>query len=518
MSMKKIAILLAIIFAFFSTNSCSSDWLDTKPTGSTSSTTIFESIENATLAINGLNRLMMQNKLGNQGYNGEGTIKMYFGNYTGNNMSINLPGWTNTINGDHMDNRTALADNYPWWYYYHVIGNANSILMYIDNVVGPDSEKSFIKAQALTFRAYCFFMLSQLYCNRWVDSNNGSSRGIVLRIDVSDGDQALSTLSEVYAQVYSDLDEAIALFTSALANKKDRDGCNNVNIDVAYATYARAALTRSDYSTALAMASKARAKYPLMSAAEWGDGFCYPNKEWIWSSWGSVTDTPGYYYFHAYIAYPSLSSGVRNTPRCISRKLFVQIPTTDIRRRFFLDPTGYTYTTSTGLAGTQLKALAFQLWPRLDASSVAYAYMQFKFDLIEQPGVGHLNHFRSSEMLLIEAESKYFLNDATGAQNALIELNRSTGRDPEYTCTKTGAELLADIKFYRSLELWGEGFDWFDLKRWKDPIQRHAYADGGNFIEAQAVTINPDAKNGWTWIIPNTETDYNKAITGDGWQ
>ena len=517
--MKNITILPVILLAFFSTNSCSSDWLDTKPTGSTASTTIFESIENATLAINGLNRLMMQNKLGNQGYNGEGTIKMYFGNYTGNNMSINLPGWTNTINGDHMDNRTQLADNYPWWYYYHIIGNANSILMYIDNVPGPDSEKKFIKAQALTFRAYCFLMLSQLYCYRWMDSNNGASRGIVLRVDVSDGDLALSTLSQTYTQIYNDLDEAITLYTSALANGKDRvGGCHNVNIDVAYAVYARAALTRQDYSTALAMATKARAKYPLMNVQEWSSGFCMPNKEWIWSSWASVTDTGGYYYFHAYIAYPSSMSGVRSTPRMISKKLFQQIPATDIRRRFFLDPTGYSYTTATGLAtGSELDAVARRMWPRLPSANVTYAYMQFKFDLIEQPGVGHLNHFRSSEMLLIEAEAKYFLNDATGAQNALVALNRTTGRDPEYTCTKTGEALLAEIKFYRSVELWGEGFDWFDLKRWKDPIQRHNYANGGNFIDAHAVTINPDAKNGWTWIIPNTETDFNKAITGDGW-
>ena len=67
------------------------------------------------------------------------------------------------------------------------------------------------------------------------------------------------------------------------------------------------------------------------------------------------------------------------------------------------------------------------------------------------------------------------------------------------------AELLEEVKLYRRIELWGEGFDWFDLKRWKEPLVRHTYADGGNFITDFAVTITPDQKNEWTFQIPNPE-------------
>jgi len=42
-----------------------------------------------------------------------------------------------------------------------------------------------------------------------------------------------------------------------------------VNIDVAYAVYARTAITIEDYSKALEMAGKARANYPLMSVSEY---------------------------------------------------------------------------------------------------------------------------------------------------------------------------------------------------------------------------------------------------------
>lgn len=97
-------------------------------------------------------------------------------------------------------------------------------------------------------------------------------------------------------------------------------------------------------------------------------------------------------------------------------------------------------------------------------------------------------------------------------QSLLVELNKNSGRDPGYTCTKTGADLLNEIKFYRAVELWGEGFDWFDMKRWGDPIDRHTYEDGGNFLAALAVKIQPQEKNKWTWKIPVKETDYNHDV------
>ena len=507
--MKKIVLLSTIILGISFIYSCSGDWLDTKPTSSTATSTIFETTQNAALAVNGLSKMMSLQYIGSQGFNGEGTIKMYHGNYPGNNFFVNLPGWANTCNGTYHDNLTATYTVFPWYYYYKIIGNANSIILNIDDAAGPDSEKEFIKAQALTFRAYCYLMLAQLYSYRWVDSNNGSANGVVLRLDSSDGDMPLSTLAETYAQIYADLDEAISLYTSSRLNRKYN---YEMNIDVAYAVYARAALTRQDYATALSMASKARAGYALMSVADYRAGFCNPTSEWIWSIWGSSDETLYFYSYFAYIAYSSTASAVRTTPKCISRELFEKIPKSDIRRALFLDPEGYTYTTSTGVAGAPLAAYARELFPDLDPTATIYAYMQFKINLNDQAGVGHLNNFRSSEMLLTEAEAKYFLNDIAGAQNALNELNRTSGRDPEYNCTATGTDLLNEIKIYRGLELWGEGFDWFDMKRWNDPIVRHTYADGGNYIDVLAVTVQPAEVNKWTWMIPRAETDFNKAI------
>ncbi len=506
-NLNKLACLLAVVI--FS-GSCSKEYLDTKPTAEKSTTTIFETTDNAALAINGINKLMTIQYLGTQGFNGEGTIKMYYGNYPGNHFLYNLTSWAPILNSDFHENISSIYLYYPWYYYYMLIGNANFVISNIDNAKGSDAERQFIKAQALTFRAYSFLMLSQLYCKRWSDSGNGSSPGLVLRTDISTGEQPLSTLKQVYEQIYKDLDDAVALYTSS---GKIRTRNYDPDKNVAYAVYARAAITRLDYATAATMAVNGRNGYPLMNNTEYKAGFYTPNKEWIWSSYGASDETLYFYSYFAYISYNSNAVQVRTYPRCISRELYNKIPVTDLRRGLFLDPTGYTFTTSTGLAGTALKARAFSLFPNLYSTSSAYAYMQFKIGAADLPGVGNLNHFRSSEMVLIEAEAKYFSADENAAQQLLVSLNKDTGRDPSYTCTKTGADLLNEIKTYRAIELWGEGFDWFDLKRWGDGVSRKNYSAGGNFLPTLDVTYGPAEKNNWVWKIPEKETDYNKLIT-----
>lgn len=507
--MKKIFKKILIITAVSSIVSCNKSYLDTEPTNAISIGTVFETTDNAKMAVNGLAKMMTQQYLSTQGFNGEGTIKMYYGNYPGNNFSINLSSWAPIINSTYNENTTSVYCYYPWYYYYKIIANANTIILHVGEATGAAAQKDFIKAQALTYRAYCFLMLTQLYGNRWDDSHAGSTPGIVLRTDESSGDQARANLADTYKQIYADLDQAITLYTSSgLKRTKNYE----VDANVAYAIYARAALTRQDYANAETYSVKAMTGYPLMTNTEYNAGFCTPNQEWIWSSYGASDETLYFYSYFAYIAYNSSASAVRTTPKMISRELYNKIPSTDIRRSLFLDPTGYTYTTSTGNAAstTLLYKYAFTARPSLNSTASVYAYMQFKIAANDQPGIGNLNHFRSAEMYLIDAEAKYRQGKPDAeVQSLLVALNSTSGRNPGYTCTKTGTALLDEIKLYRGIELWGEGFDWFDMKRWNDPINRKTYANGGNFITSLALTITPDANNNWTWKLPLKETDFN---------
>lgn len=509
--MKKVLKNILIVSAIASLSACKKDYLTANPTDAMATDVVFSTTQYAKLAVNGLAKIMTQQHLGTQGMNGEGTIKMWYGNYPGNHFSLNLGGWSVITNHQYNENVTSIYLYYPWYYYYKIIANANAIINRIDAAAGPDSEKALYKAQALTYRAYSFMMLAQLYGNRWSDTQNGTTPGIILRLDESTGDIPRSTMMETYNQIYADLDQAIGLYQSSGITRSSSINYET-NINTAYAIYARAALNRQDYATAESNAVKARAGYPLMSVSEYNGGFHTPNKEWIWSSYGGSTENLFFYSYFAYIAYNSTASNVRTVPKMMSRELYNKLPATDIRRNLFLDPGANTYTTSTGQApaGSDLYKAAFAARPTLQSNANVYAYMQWKISATDVPGVGNLNHFRSSEMYLIEAEAKYFQNKPESEiQTLLVNLTAGSGRDPNYTCTKTGTDLLDEIKLYRAIELWGEGFDWFDMKRWGDPISRKEYAAGGNFITQLAVSIAPDANNKWTWKIPQRETDYN---------
>lgn len=490
--------------------SCSSDFLETEPTNATGTTTVFESTENAKLAINGIARLMTNQHLGSQGYNGEGTIKLYYGEYPGNHFMVDHSSRTNQINGNYYENITSRYTYYPWHYYYKLIANANEIIHNIDNASGSQREKDYIKAQALTYRAYSYTMLAQLYGDRWDDSNNGATEALVLRLEPDSESMPLSSLSDVYDQVYEDLDFALSLFDSSNYSRSE-----NFEIDakVAQAVYARAAITKKDYPNARKYAALAREDHPLMNTEDYKAGFANPTSEWIWSSYGALDETLYYYSYFAYIGYNSTASNVRTRPKRMSKQLYDQIPASDIRRDLFLDPEGYSINTTTGRAGSELEANARERFPELPSNAQIYAHMQFKVKANDMPGVGHLNHFRSSEMLLIEAEARYFENPAdTRIVDLLEELTASTGRDPNYSVTVTGTELLDEIKKYRAIELWGEGFDWFDHKRWGDPIDRKGVNEGGNFRDPVAIRIEPHEKNKWKWMTPQRETDNNDLI------
>lgn len=519
--MMKVNLILALVLVLINAG-CSDDYLDTVPTSSASTATIFKTTENAKQAVNGIAKLMVSqyNEFG-QVFSGEGTIKFLFGEYLGEHFSRpNLTGWSTVMNGTYIENSNSVSYNgYPWHYYYQLIGNANSIISSIDGAVGTEQERQFIKAQALTYRAYSYTQLVQFYAYRWIDSNNGTAvskrnNGVVIKTEenMEEINVPLSSPADVYAQIYKDLDDALDLYKSSGLS---RGKVWEPNKDVANAIYARAALNRQDYPTAAAKAVEARTGYPLMSNEEYNSGFSSPNSEWIWGSYGGEDQTLYFYGFHSYMAYDANTSIIRGNPVCISKELYNKIPKTDIRRNLFLDGNLYPYSQVNGvLTPASNEAAVRATRPTMIASHRIAAYHSFKFSIRGSIGVGYVNNFRSAEMYLIEAEAKYYLGGAQiqGAQAAMNALIRDSGRDASYVCTATGSDLLSEIKTYRAIELWGEGFDWLDKKRYNEPMVRNSFANGGNFAGAMAKTFNVDYANKWTYFTPTREYDYNHAL------
>lgn len=527
-------------------SSCAGDYLDTAPTDSTGATDAVGTTANAMKALNGIAKIMTtQHSYFGGGFAGENNIMIQYESYPSENYNYNYyaSGWSPIFNQEFHTRTNSIYDAYAWYYYYTIAGNANTILANIDNAEGTEAERNFVKASALTFRAYAFEKLVHYYCWRWQDSNNGASQGIVLRLDESTGGQGYATLAETYAQIYKDLDEAIMLFEQS---GMDRNASQvwMPNINVAHAIYARAALTKQDYTKALTEAKLARQNYPLMSNAEYHAGFCNPTSEWIFGSFGSAQENNWYWSYGTQYAcnrYYANAAGAANGAGSIGRELINRIPNNDARKALFLTEDkfpGYNFNDGSamdlgygilGMGDDEKKADA--LWEEAAAYcqkmavsgleapyQAGYMYLggQLKFYVFDTPGVSYLPFIRSSEMVLVEAEANYFLNDETAARAALVELNATSGRNPEYTCDKSGEALWNEIMDYRELELWGEGFAWSDYKRWNRDIVRHSFAEGGNAHISVAKTIPASGVNKWTWDVPLNETDYNDELNLGG--
>lgn len=518
--------------------SCGSDYLETKPTASVSSTEAVATTDMAYKALNGIARCQTtQHYAFTQGFAGENAIMRLYENLPSQNYNYNYyaSGWA-PIHNQTFHNRTStIYDGYAWYYYYQLIGQANRIIAHIDAATGSDEDKKFIKASALSFRAYSYEKLIHYYCYRWQDSNNGASQGVVLRLDESTGDAPFATLAETVAQIYKDCQEAITLFgESGIDRPASEVWIPNVN--VAHAVYARAALFSQDYQTAVDQAKLAKQGYPLMSNDSYAAGFCEPTSEWIMGSYGDDSENNFYWSYGTQGAcngYYATAEGNNTGAGTIGHELISRIPNNDARKQNFLtedkfpnldltkeSPYYYTY----GILGWEDDDIYAQADSIVKAHAVKglnapyqagfyYLDANLKFFVTDQPGVSYLPFIRSSEMVLIEAEANYFLHHEAEAQAALVELNATSGRNPEYTCTKTGEELLSEIQDYRCLELWGEGFEWSDFKRWNKAVVRKSFAEGGNAHTSVAITIKPEDGNKWTWGVPLNETDYNADAT-----
>lgn len=518
--------------------SCGSDYLETKPTASVSSTDAVATTDMAYKALNGIARCQTtQHYAYSQGFAGENAIMRLYENLPSQNYNYNYyaPGWA-PIHNQTFHNRTStIYDAYAWYYYYQLIGQANRIIAHIDAATGSDEDKKFIKASALAFRAYSYEKLIHYYCYRWQDSNNGASQGVVLRLDESTGDAPFATLAETVAQIYKDCQEAITLFgESGIDRPASEVWIPNAN--VAHAVYARAALFRQDYQTAVDQAKLAKKGYPLMSNDSYAAGFCEPTSEWIMGSYGDDSENNWYWSYGTQGAcngYYATAEGNPTGAGTIGHELISRIPNNDARKQNFLtedkfpnldltkeSPYYYTYGIL-GMMDDDIYEQADSIVKAHQAKGLTTPYQagfyyldaNLKFFVKAQPGVGYVPFIRSSEMVLIEAEANYFLGKTAEAQAALVELNATSGRNPEYTCTKTGEELLSEIQDYRCLELWGEGFEWSDFKRWNKAVVRKTFEEGGNAHQTVAITINPEDGNKWTWGVPLNETDYNADAT-----
>ena len=468
-----------------------------------------------------------------QGWNGEGTIMLYYGEYIGIDCQCPLnTGWANVFNMNYWSDVTSYYNSFCWYYYYSIIFNANILIPQIEQRIseGESSEEwDYILAQALFFRAYSYQQLVQWYSRRWSDKN-GTSRGVPLRLEANQKPLKASSLATVYKQVYADLDKSINLFKSCGITRSDYEKWYP-NEDCCHAVYSRAAVNRLDWATAEIHASEITNKYQLMGDEEYHKGFYSPNSEWIF---GTNNNTLYYYGYHAYVACNANTSTCRNYPYAISKELIEQIPNEDTRKDLYLFPTeeelaaeasGFDRSKEVKSQTSPLfyqrvrKEHSFFSTGASTRKIVYYHCIKIKIpDGASYDGNSYLCMLRAAEMYYDLAEAKLELGDETGARTALEAAVKPYNAG--YSASGlSGDNLRQEIRKYRRFDLFQEGRSFSDLKRWGVDHIRHTWAEGGNWAAVFTGTsetggcFDKTGKNNWTFCYPQIETSINPEVT-----
>lgn len=505
---------------------CSDDYLDVKSERDVTSSAVFANMDMLDGAVNGLSWIMSESYsssgFGRQGYNGEATISLWYGSYRSSDAQYsNGTSYQDIVNSNSNELSTSGATYFPWYYYYKLIANANAVVIHAGEADGTENKRNFYVAQALVYRAHAYTQLVGLYSKRWVDSRNGQSRGVPLRLDESTGDIACASLGEIYDQIYADLDKALDLFSKTSLTRGDK--LWRTDASVAHGVYARAALAKQDWTTAATHAAAARSGYSLMSASDYWKGFNTANSEWMWETYTDVTENLGVYGFFAYVgANTGSSKGYKNIGS-IDKGLIGQIPADDARYGLYMIPQEGESGWSTSDSGRATKGDFYtrvknEYADRIDKKNTyIFAYMCTKFQKIDDRSIGCVPIMRAAEMIYSEAEALCMLGGNDTRVRALLE-EAVRPYQPGYTCTLSGDALLTEVKLYRRFDLWGEGRHYFDQKRWNVAMERKGWDEGGNWHPTFAGSGSTggsyptSGKNNWCICIPSKETDYNKLI------
>lgn len=479
--------LAALLIVLLST-SCKKEFLQKDPPTVLTPANVFSSTENAMAAINGMHRILYVQWYGRQAEGGQSGNMIYM-DVLGEDMvmTANANGWFIAEYRwlTHRNDQSTTV-RYNYGFYYVFIGNANMIIANIDNATGPEEEKRLIKGQAYAYRAWAYYQMIQLFGERYVAGGANSGLGLSLVLEPRTGALPRSTVEEVYTQINADLDQAITLLTGL-----NRPAKSHLNVNVAKGLKARVALTQQNWPLAAQMANEARQGFPLMSRTQYMAGFSdVTNPEWIWGI-RHRDDHPTYFYsFFAYLGNFS-STNTRGNPKAINSLLYDKISSTDVRKGLW-DPTG----TNTSFP--------------LVAGGTRFPYMTRKF-MLANPGNsnGDLAFMRAAEMYLIEAEARARIGGQE-AQARQVLYDLAVARDPNYVLsTNTGTDLIEEILTQRRIELWAEGFRFYDLKRLNLPLDRR----GSNHIVSLAQLLyEPAGTLNWQFLIPRAEIDNTLGI------
>jgi hypothetical protein len=501
--MKKI---LSCIIAIWMISSCSSDFLETYSTTRVDEGVVFLTTGNAQMALDGVFRRMFWNG-SSQNYMGYETM-LVMSDLMGEDI---LFGKSTTLflqsyNWSIHRNITSAMMNYCFRYHYEIIANVNLIIQGIDGADGDQIERDYVKGKAFAIRAAHYFNLVRMWAKRYEYGVENTQLAVPLILDSETGTdpQPQATVEEVYKAILEDLDAAIEL----LEGVPTRVNKIHPNQSVAYGLKARVLLSMGRWEEAAQNARLARTDEYKLSKTIFtetpGRFHDQSNTEWMWGTKRIDAEDQGFSSLQVFFGNSSALTS-RSGPKCIYNYLYHKISDTDMRKGMF--------------AATAEIANSSAFIPSPSAKDIpAYYNNKFMLPVQNNPQVD-CPYMRVSEMYLMEAEGMARAGKNTEAQQVLYDLIIT--RDPAYVkSSATGEALIEEILLHRRIELWGEGFRYFDLKRMNLPLNRSAPAilpDGTEESTNHDISIAqqmeiPAGDKRWQFLFSDNELDNNPYI------
>jgi starch-binding outer membrane protein, SusD/RagB family len=472
--------------------SCSKSYLETPATDRIAEEEALTTTDGCWKLLNGVHRIMYSSHLGRQDLVGQGTNMMDM-DIMGDDVTISSTNdwflyqylWLNA----HRNPGSAIV-YFNYFFYYEIINNVNQLIDHVNAAKGTEEEKKAILGQAYAYRGWAYFQMIQLFGERYIAGGNNITQGLRITLHSQDEVKPRSSVQVVYNQINSDLDSSILMLDGFKRSNK-----SHLDKTVALGLKARVALTQQDWTTAAKMAAAARSSYALMDSTSYLSGFNdYKNAEWMWGSHQQENQTTYFSSFFAYMSCNFPAQNIVSSPRAIQDSVYRLIPPTDVRWQLW-DSTGKntSFPVPVDAAGKEI--------------GTRIKFMQRKFKVQNtQLSIGDVPLMRASEMYLIEAEALAQSGNYGAAAATLYQLAKT--RDAAYKpSTNTGAKLLAEIWVQRRIELWGEGFRFYDLKRLNQPLDRHRHT----FLPSYQKSV-PAGDVKWQFAIPQPELDATGGI------
>lgn len=523
--------------AMLLTTSCSD--LDTNPSGSTMSDgqlneVLAQDPSKLKSEVSGMYANMIEYGAITQWY-GTGQPRHYDFGYASTMMMMDASGQDepSQVSGYNWYNkplrfvdRTANSETtyFIWNQCYKNIKAANDVLKSVDLENLSDVAKSYV-GQAYAMRAFEYFTLIQLYQFSYKGHEDAAGVPIVTeKTAEAEANNPRAAVKDVYKQIMDDLNTAIDYLTDSRSAKSE------INRQVAYGLRARVNLVMQNWSDAAADAQKAAEGYtPLSKDAAAAPGFNDVSaSNWIW---GNIVDESNDIVQSGILNFPSMmcsftGNGYSPTYACrmINSKLWKEIPSTDVRKGWWIDenlnspivnPKYVVHQEDEDEDGNVVKYLAVYNQTGDEVADITEPYTNVKFGAYKNQYGNELNAcdiplMRVEEMILIQAEATAMGGNVEEGKRILENFVR-TYRDPSYTCNATTAEGVQDaVWFQRRVELWGEGFSFTDLLRLKKPLDR----TGANY--EVSVRFNLPAESPiFLYLIPEDEENHNEALVGN---